>query len=761
MNIVNNKKQKSKLFWVLPVLAAAFFALPLIFPDQESNNASNFEEEQEGSLPVIASDNPLSKYFSKLADFYGMGKKSFSKKNPSLAQYAEEIVQERSSGAEDNLIFSFDNEGNANGIMPDANGAMPAFMFVEGNDVIPAGNGYYYNGAFYENGAYPDGVNGKKIENALLKYYKAVAAKNGKVAAYQRQPDGSLSVAFFTPEKMNQMQSGGESDGEHFSAYLADASKYRGARIDSRYSSAEGGRGASSSAGNGSAGPMGDFGDRYDSINEKISNLVNESALSYSTPSKEESGESEGEGGGKDVDLDGMRGFNNRRYPEGNPKDAADYDKRAAAGDFIAEYNNTPIVINSFSSRRGDVSPLAGILRSLGLGAADDEDVNTPLSPSTGIKDTKAVVGDSGYFRYFSVLSGEDRLKELTEIEGEFGKTAANPKAVFYEAFRAPFFNYSAQNSEKPDTFKKIFYERTGLKTIAVAGNFCKDKRANLENSYDEADAVVKALRKELTQQLMAKKEIFRDVRPQVVFPLGIDTKTGNITIATAESPLYSYAPQAIPEVARKAAEQGKTYVGISPSEFKHYFANKAGVAAVTNSPENRKVLQKSGIGTVVDVEDRQLSSYAPADIMKNAQTVGMAMGSEFRRIMDDNERKELDDAFKKAEIEKKVKEAKDSVDGKKPKDTHKHGTDKPKGTTPKQNVNKNMPPSKNGQNNSWYYQPYQQNTKSLNPNNVFGPFPNPNAQPKPKPAPKQPQKQADQGIIESAWNSIKSFFGG
>ena len=78
-----NKSYIKSFVWVGSLLAVAFLVLPAVFPEDAaladkklSAEAAAAQEAQDSALPVVFSDNPLSKFFKKLSKFYGFGKKT-------------------------------------------------------------------------------------------------------------------------------------------------------------------------------------------------------------------------------------------------------------------------------------------------------------------------------------------------------------------------------------------------------------------------------------------------------------------------------------------------------------------------------------------------------------------------------------------------------------------------------------------------------------------------------------------------------------
>ena len=97
---MKNKKPGSVFIWIFAAFAL-FLAVPFISQEETSSSKSgNLFIDDDGALPIVGSENPLAKYFNKVAEFYGFKKKSSSNRRNSLA------LNDSSDSREDEALAS-------------------------------------------------------------------------------------------------------------------------------------------------------------------------------------------------------------------------------------------------------------------------------------------------------------------------------------------------------------------------------------------------------------------------------------------------------------------------------------------------------------------------------------------------------------------------------------------------------------------------------------------------------------------------------
>ncbi|MDR1684563.1 MAG: hypothetical protein LBR90_03780 [Elusimicrobiota bacterium] len=233
------KKEISKRYLKNAAIAAAgafgvFLLLPVFFTDpaQKAQLAAQAQAAagQDGALPVLTTDNPLTGYLKKAAAFYGFGKKrnAFNHAGgvlppPPAANYTDEERQAffEALASERFAALTAVGAGAVHG---------GGYFAQNGTPLLPDADGYFYGGSYYKNGTYPATSQKKSIEEAIKKFHEAQAAKEGKAAAYVVQKDGYLRVEYMPVEELAARQSGRSWHGDETggSGYIYASNRGRG-----------------------------------------------------------------------------------------------------------------------------------------------------------------------------------------------------------------------------------------------------------------------------------------------------------------------------------------------------------------------------------------------------------------------------------------------------------------------------------------------------------------------------------------------------
>lgn len=623
---MKTKKTGSIFIWIFAAFAL-FLAVPFITTEEgSSSKKGNLSIEEDGVLPVVGSENPLAKYFNKVAEFYGFKKKVPAGGRKSFAANASsEAEDEELFGAELSGLFAASKDASSSAEA--ANGgasaedleairaayAKAAAVSVEDGTVKtrsgmllkPSKEGYELDGKFYKNGNYPSLSKRREIENALSKFHKENAARQGLTAAYFRAPDGSLNVKYVSPESLPGRQT----------PLLASASAgtggnyYRGARIISKGESSGGGSSSSSRGGRAGKFSMDNIEDAYDSLSSKI-----KENLSSSDSSDSDENSSEDSGPEQNLSKELIANSSNASISFLAPS------KRTESPNEIPmEYQNAPGAVLTFTRTPIGSNSMAEFLNKYGIkGNLNLKEIELNLSRGRSERNLA------------EVQSADEKIQSLKNDEGlvKVFSPAPLPESLFkknpvdngiYVAYpRVPWMEVGENGQPKEVNFSEVFFSRTGIGNMVEAmgnpetGEFLDT--TDLENRYAKLDAKRSENNKYI--QMIGSNAAINKRMPKMVFYLGKARKNqNNIMIASPSSFLYVYAPNMAPDfVAGASAENSYQEM---PSEE---FLNKVGTKGnnnivVVNDEKVRETLIKAGVKNVSVIEEERLSSGVPEDI--------------------------------------------------------------------------------------------------------------------------------------------------
>lgn len=624
---MKTKKPGSIFIWIFAAFAL-FLAVPFITQEEgSSSKRGNFSIDSEGVLPVVSSENPLAKYFNKVAEFYGFKKKAASKNRMALASNGSSDARDEDLfGPELGALFAASKDGSssAEAVNHGASAeelesiraayAKAAAALIEngavktksGMIIKPSKEGYEFNGSFYKNGTYPSASNRREIENALSKFHKENAARQGLTAAYFRAPDGSLSVRYVSPQAL----SGNESPLLASSSAGADDDYYRGAKIISRGGGSSGGGSSYSSSRGGRAGKisMDNIEDAYNSLSSRIKENLNASDSSDSSESAVENEEAVQNLSKELIANSGNASANFIARTKHNE----------TPNDIPVEYKDAPGAVLAFSSTIIGSSSMRDFLDKYGIkGDLTLTEIELPL---TRDRNRNAAVVQS-VSKKIQNLKENDRVKvfspaPLPDTLFEVEKSEANGVYVAYP--RVPYMEVGENGQPMGASFSEVFFERTGIKNMVEAmgstetgENFNTDE---LETRYSKLDA--KRAENNQYLQMIGSNEAINKRMPKMVFYLGKARRSqNNVMVASPSSFLYVYAPSMAPDfIAGASAENA--YQEMSSDEFLSKVAAKGNNnIVVVNDEKVRETLIKAGVKNVSVIEEERLSSGVPEDI--------------------------------------------------------------------------------------------------------------------------------------------------
>lgn len=634
------------------ILGAAFMVLPVIFPedaaviDKQLDRQDIQASEKEGSLlPVIFSNNPLSKYFKKLTKFYSLGKKN------------------RAAMADKNSLYAFDDEDGyvmpstaSNGVFTlEEKGKTPdVFTSSNGTVIKPDADGYYYGDTYYKNGQYPGGESAKSIEAAIARYHAAAAAALGKKALYVKANDGSLKVKYVAQGDYDRYLKDGtmpEDEYEQASAgpLLASSERYDGARVVSQSSTS--GTGTSSSFKSASRSAASDSGSSLGSLSDKF-NEITENIAFNKTSSVEEAQASARQ---KQDDLEKQklkllassslfyRIYADPAFSKGRM--VPNYDSQ--------KYGSTPMVMDRIFAER--------FLSKFGITEGDYRSglktarlTASSRNPQNFAKNIMDVLGNETTFR---VIGGQTGYS----LHHTIGDLRDNNRDIFFDYIGIPE-NRVSHNMDDRKTFKEAFLQETGLKAVLTEAGVAPEKIAAIEAKYDKMDALRNDLKKELGNIVKTNPSL-RDLKTSTTFILGRD-KNGNAVVATPRAFMYVYAPPAPQWIEEKYNQDPskRAYLPIDPDELVMHLKDNGNVNVVQTDDE-RRVLQDLGSPTTAVIDRATLSSYSPDSVETNMKILSQGIYKEMNRFASASQKAVLEDAKKKAE--KVVSEANKAVGNK------------------------------------------------------------------------------------------------
>ncbi len=631
------KKKKSYLksfVWTGIVLAGAFFVLPAIFPedaaviDKQLSSEASLQDGDAAALPVVFSDNPLSKFFKKLSKFYGLGKKT-----PSGTQgvnfSADRKVFPLSAPAEDSPSVSFGEDGGSK------SGAPMIFTAADGTQVTPDENGYFYGQEYYQNGQYPSEALKKSIESAVARYHKVAAAEQGMQPVYVQNPDGSLKVHYVSADDYAKYMSGATmgSDGNPQSSFFASSNRYSGAKIASKESgafSSGSSSGNSFSKGGALSAEDGSMNGTFATLNAKLNQNKKDTAKEAEEQQKKEKEDFEKK---KLELLSSSDKFRSTMYvePSSSKRQIPTYNKDMFGG--------KPMILDRMF--------LNGFLKNFGVGTEDIKNKNLKTAyltkwPGGKEEDFAAnIMKEAGSEKVFKVLAGQtgaELVHSIHSIKHQLGE-----QNVYFDHIAAPVNDYDKNRGDRI-SFKETFIGGTGVKDVLVAADVGEDKIKSIEEEYDKIEGQSKDFVKGLVEMVRKDKNL-KNLRPSVTFLLGKDNNS-NLVVATPVSFLYKYSPSAPAWISDKvnSSKEPEAYISVTPDELLAHIKDQGSVFVVT-SEDSEKGIKKLGAPTVTLIENRKLASFAPKNLQENMNQITSFIMSEARRSADENQKAFLDKA--------------------------------------------------------------------------------------------------------------------
>lgn len=620
---MKTKKAGSAFIWIFAAVAL-FLAVPFITSEEASSgNNGGLSIENEGSLPVIGSENPLAKYFNKVAEFYGFKKKSPKRGGRASAAPADG-AEEGALGSElGDILASVRKDGSAQaykeGSAPDdleavrsayakasavsvENGAVKT---KSGLIVKPSKDGYELNGVFYKNGTYPSLSVRREIENALSKFHRENAARQGLTAAYFRGPDGGLSVRYVSPESLP----GGGDRSLFASADGAVPDYYRGAKIVSRNNSSGGASGSSARRGRNVS--MDNIEDAYNSVSSQIKDVLDSSGSSAAS-SEDKSDDDETQNLSKELiananNVSARMVFRNKRSDE-------------QPNAIPPEYEDAPGAVLVFSKTPIGSSSMADFLNKYGIeGGVDFKEISISLTKNHA--HNQAVTQNAVRQIEALKLQNEDGLVKLfspAPLPDRRFDFSTSDKGIYLAYPRTPYMEVGENGQAKEDSFSEVFYERTGISRMIEAMSN-SDSEESLDTSALEARyAALDQKRAENNKYLhmIGSNEAISKRMPKMVFFLGKTRRNpNNVMVASPSSFLYVYAPGMAPDFVAAGSSED-SYQEMTSAEFLSRVGAKGNNnIVVVNNEKVRDTLIKAGVKNVSVIDEERLSSGVPEDI--------------------------------------------------------------------------------------------------------------------------------------------------
>ena len=640
-----NKSYLKSFVWAGSLLAVAFLVLPAIFPEDAaladkklSAEAAAAQEAQDSALPVVFSDNPLSKFFKKLSKFYGFGKKSPSTLIAGTADYRE--VFPLSDSAQDPSTVVFGQEGGASGAAP------IFFAAADGTLVEPDANGYTYGGQYYKNGEYPSEELKQSIESAIARYHTSASASQGLKPVYVQNPDGSLKVQYVSGEDYDRYMGGATmaSDGTPQSQFLASSGRYSGAKVASRGESGSG----SSSSSDGSVAKDGfkSFSDdgslsgKFASLTTRLNNNKTETAKEAAAQEQKTKEEFEIN---KLQLLNATGKFRESRYVE--PADG----KRTSPAYDAKTFKDKPLIIDKSFAKE--------LKENFGL---KDDDFNNSVRRDANLTWPGREGREQNFLaniqeqikgaEVFKVLSGqrsEPLLHSIHALKKQYGEDK-----LFFDHVGVPVNDPSKKMSERK-SFTDTFFIDTGLKDVLIAADVKEDKIKAIEEEYKTLDERRKIFSGVL-RDVISKDPNLKSLETPSTFLLG-STPDGSVVVGSDQALFYNYSTPASAWIkARSKQNPEKAYISVPVEEFISHLKDKGTIIIVTN-PKAEEKLKALGAHTVAYIPNEKLSSTAPKILQENARTIGEKVMEEVDRIAED---------YQKASVEKAKKLIADTKKG-------------------------------------------------------------------------------------------------
>lgn len=638
----NNSYFRSAL-WIGVFLAGAFLVLPAIFPedaavaDKKLSAEAAAQGSADAALPVVFSENPLSKFFKKLSKFYGLGKKT-----PTAANAAGDVVysDERAvfpleASAADSPSVSF---GQA-----DSSAAPSAFYAADGTEIKADENGYYYGQDYYKNGAYPSEELKKSIESAIARYHTAAAAAANRKPVYVQSEDGALQVQYVSDEDYSRYMSGAKmgEDGSPQNHFLGSSDRYVGATVASK----EGSYNSSSKSGDGySKQDLGSFA-AANSIEGQLLGLnarIDRSKKDTAQENKiaEEKAKEDYEKNKLQL-ISSADKFMNYRYvePSQGTRSVPVYnrsifkDKR-----LIADSGFLRVLSEKFDIQRQDFNQeMLKDASFLGRGAKD----------KNALKIIEQNIEGADVFKVLAWQKTDALHSSIHALKKQYGDDK-----FYFDHVGVPV-NIPNKKFEERKTFTDTFFNDTGLKYVLEAGDVKKEKIDEIEAKYQKLDERRAAFTATL-KEIVARDPNIRSLKTTTTFFLGKD-ENDNLVVATPKSFLYAYSSPAPEWIAGKLkGDNDRAYVAVPVDEFVSHLKDNGNVTVVTTERAENKI-KDLGANTVANIDNSDLSSFDPDSIKRNMEVMSGKIMQEANRVAQSSQKESLDRAKALLENTKKT----------------------------------------------------------------------------------------------------------
>lgn len=640
------KKSKSYFkgfMWTGILLAGAFFVLPAVFPedaaiiDKKLSAEASMQDGQNSALPVVFSDNPLSKFFKKLSKFYGLGKKTPSSSD-GVSFSADREVFPLTASAGDSPEVSFGQEGGS----PSA--ASMIFAAADGTEIKPDENGYFYGKEYYKNGQYPSEALKKSIENSIAKYHTLTAQEQQMHPVYVQNPDGSLKVQYVSSDDYAKYMGGATmgADGSPQSSFFASSNRYSGAKIESKesgMSSSKSSGGSSSSQGGSFSVDDGSMGGRFATLNARLEQNKKDTAKEAEEQQQKEKEDFEKK---KLELLSSSERFKSNTYvePSSSKRQIPAYNKDT--------FDKKPMILDRMFLTRFLTS------FRVNTGNIDNKNVKTASLvqwPGGKEEDFAAnILNEVGGEKTFKVLAGQTGGELIHDIHAI--KKKVGEENVFFDHIAAPVNDYDKPKEERK-SFKDTFFEDTGLKDVLRAAEVNNKEIARIEEEYKKIDEQNAKFVGEL-REIIKQDPTLRNLKPSTTIFLGKD-KDANLVVATPVSFLYKFSPSAPKWISDKikSSKEPEAYISVTPEEFLSHIKDDGSVI-VTTYEEAQNKLKQLGARAVPLIKDQRLSSFSPDDIKYNMEQISNAVIFEAKRVATAKQQELLDKAKKLADQARK-----------------------------------------------------------------------------------------------------------
>lgn len=644
------KSNKSKTTAGLTMVAAAvitFLLLPVFFSDQPENLLLENNDGIEGSLPVIMSENPLSKYLRKAKSFYSMGKKNNTAFGQARGVLPPPPDQEYTDEERAAIFASLTRARIAAAVQTQSSGEQGQTAANANSIVVqPDARGYYYGDKYYANATYPEGADAalkKSIENSIFSFHEAQAQKEGKSAAYVLQDDGSLLVKYLPKKEFDALRLGKGGD------YYAAANKYSGAKILSK--NASGGQESYSRSGGGqntsADGVFGDVGASYFAASSKSAGMrVQSKAAAAQKPQQDNN---QGGGSGQQDDkkfIEDLKEFDKEAFHQPGRL-------RRGGENFPFKYDD-----KTFDDKQSYIEKklLDGPLANLGLSLGDFKNAKAADLSDKAFREklrADAQAEDGPHVKVFDGSNGFETYRILRD-ENFFAQTPSRTDRTSsgireqrgsYEVDKI-FLNfvsvpaYNPGNPPNPDTvYSDTYWKNTALGPTLRQMEADPAKIKEIEAGYKRLDARNVVVKKEIEAFLAANPSL-KDLDIELYYVLG---REGNKIIVAAKNSMFYAANQGLAPKDKKynPDDPNKLYVSVNEEDFKKDYNNPKKIStgfAITDNGEDAAIGDKKIYGKTTE----EISSTAVKDLEARLNAAGKAIYFELQNTLDEQTKQKI-----------------------------------------------------------------------------------------------------------------------